>query len=62
MMEELEVKRELIKKQALSTKLDDVKAYSKLFKKISQLSKVFTIGNETKIKEYSRLEKIENLK
>ena len=55
-------KRELIKKQALSTKLDDVKAYSKLFKKISQLSKVFTIGNETKIKEYSRLEKIENLK
>ena len=55
-------RRELIKKQALSATLDDIKAYSKLFKKISQLAKLFTVGNETKIKEYSRLEKIENLK
>ena len=55
-------RRESIKKQALSTTLDDVKEYSKLFKKIAQLSKVFTVGNEAKIKEYSRMEKIENLR
>lgn len=55
-------RRELIKKQALSASLEDIKSYSKLFKKISQLAKIYTVGNEVKIKEYSRLEKIENLK
>lgn len=55
-------RRELIKKQALSTSIEDIKAFSKLFKKISQLAKIYTVGNEAKIKEYSRLEKIEKLK
>ena len=55
-------RRERIKKEAIETTLEDIKGYSKLFKKIAQLSNVYTIGNETAINQYSRLEKINKLK
>jgi len=54
--------REKIKEEILSTTIEDVRAYAKLFKKVAQLAKVFTIGNETKIYEYNRLENIKKLK
>ena len=55
-------RRERIKKEALSTTFQDVKDFAKLFKKIAQLSNVFTIGNETTMNQYARLSNVKKLK
>ena len=52
---------ERLKKEILETRIDDIKSYSSLFKKIAQLSILCTVGNEEKINEYSRLENIKKL-
>lgn len=51
-----------IKKEILNTTLEDVKGYAKVFRQLAQLGKIFTVGNETKIKEYNRLADIKKLK
>ena len=42
---------EKLKQEILTTTIDDVKSYSTLFKKIAQLSVLFTVGNENMIDE-----------
>lgn len=49
-----------IKKQIMSTTLEDVKSLGKVFADLQANSSEYTIGNETKIKEYS-FNKVKNL-
>ena len=48
--------------EILNTTIEDVKGYSKLFKKVSQLAKEYSVGNEEAITKYPRLEKVSKLK
>lgn len=48
------------KKQMLETKILDVKAYAEMFEKMKN-SDNYTIGNETKIKEFNGFKNIKNL-
>ena len=52
---------ERLKKEILETTVEDIKAYSTLFKKIAQLSILCTVGNEVKINEYDRFENVKKL-
>ena len=52
---------EKIKEEILATTVEKVRGYSSLFKKIAQLSNLCSVGNESKINEYSRLTKIQKL-
>lgn len=42
-----------IKKEVLKTKQTDIRAKAEIFKKLYATSSEYTIGDETKIKEYS---------
>lgn len=53
--------RKKIKQEMLDTTLDDVKGYAKLFKKLSQMGNIFSVGNETKIKEFKHFKGTINL-
>ena len=52
---------EKLKEEILQTKISTIKSYAPLFKKIAQLSILFTVGNEEKIKEYSRIIDVKKL-
>ena len=52
---------EKLKKEILETKVETIRSYASLFKKIAQLSNLCTVGNEEKINEYSRLENVKKL-
>lgn len=52
---------EKLSKEILKTTVSDVKTYSSLFKKIAQLSHLFTVGNEEKINECSRFTNVRKL-
>lgn len=53
--------RILRKKEMLSTTIIDLKGFSDLFKKLAQIGRCYTIGNEEKINEYNGFKKIEKL-
>lgn len=46
---------ERLKEEILNTKVSDIKEYSSLFKKIAQLSLLYSVGNEEKIGECAKI-------
>ena len=50
-----------IKKEMLSTKISDVKESARIFEKLLPEASKTTVGNEAKIKEYGKFDKVENL-
>lgn len=52
---------EKLKEEILATDICQVRSYARLFKKIAQLSVLFTVGNEEKISEYDMLANVKKL-
>lgn len=52
---------EKVKSEILNTSVDTIKSYAPVFKKIAQLSHLFTVGNEEKINQYSRINNVKKL-
>ncbi len=52
---------EKLKEEILNTDISVVKSYSSLFEKITQLSILFTVGNEEKISECERIKEVKKL-
>ena len=50
-----------LKEEILSTTIEKIKSYSSLFKKIAQLSRFYSVGNEEKINEFTKITKAEKL-
>ena len=52
---------ELLKEEILNTTISKINSYSSLFKKIAQLSRFYSVGNEEKINEYKKITQTEKL-